>query len=152
MNPSELKPIARLPILVGAFACACLLGAACGFFASGMAGPGTGNQPVMGPSDSAAVGAAPMALGAIISLLIHAPAYARTVARLGTGMLVSSSARLLLGLALGLVIYFKMNPEPSAFFASLLASGLGTLVAESIWAVRALKSVQTKTNDPAGAR
>ncbi len=142
MNSDQTQsPIARLPMLIGGLACACLLGAAVGFFATGVFGQTEGVHA--NASQSATFGSLPVAAGSLLSLLILAPSGMRTRARLGLGVLVSSGARLIFALGLGIVMYMVMKPDPTGFFASLLTAGLLALVAESMWAIHALRSSAT---------
>lgn len=142
MNSAQTQtPIARLPMLIGGLACACLLGAAVGFFATGLLGQAEGAHA--NASESATFGVLPVAVGSLLGLLILSPAGMRTRARLGLGVMVSSGARLIFALGLGVVMYMVMKPDPTGFFASLLTAGLLALVAESVWAIHALRSGAT---------
>ncbi len=124
-------------MLIGALACACILGGPAGFFCSGL----MGSRSEAGASQSATLGLVPVVLGCIMSLLLLSPASMRTAARLGPSVVLSSGARSVLALAGGIVIYLVMKPDGTAYFAALLTSAILCLAVESAWGISALKKV-----------
>lgn len=127
-------------MLIGAMACACILGAPAGFFAAGLLGREAGHGPSL--SESATFGVVPVAVGAFMGLVVLAPGGMRTASRLGVAVVAASLVRMLLALAGGVVIYLVLKPEAAAYFGALLAAGLLCLMVEAAWGVRALRRVR----------
>ncbi|GJQ28243.1 MAG: hypothetical protein HBSAPP03_01270 [Phycisphaerae bacterium] len=145
MAESTLQPestptprvIARLPMLIGAFACACLVGSAGGFFAAGLLRAPEG---ALGPSISTTMGVLPVALGCLVSVLILLPGGVRTVGKLGPAVVLSGTARLLFSLAGGTVLFLLMKPDTAAFFAAMLTAAILCLAVEAAWGTLALRA------------
>jgi hypothetical protein len=133
----EPRPIARLQILAGAYSCACLLGAACGFFAAGFAGESSPFR--LGESDSAALGALPAALGCLVSLAMLRPAASRTPPRLARSCLKSMVVRALVVIVLGVIAHRLLFPAHVAYFASLYICMVLSAAVEFGWATLALR-------------
>lgn len=141
-SPAQPRVIARLPMLVGAFACACIVGVPMGFFAAGVL---KSPQGAMGPSNSATMGVLPVAIGCIVSLLILLPKGIRTTGRLGPAVVLAGTARLLFSLAGGTIIFLVMKPDTAAFFVALLTAAILCLVIEAVWGSKALRASTSGT-------
>jgi hypothetical protein len=133
-------PIARIPVLAGAFSCSCLAGAAAGFFAAGLAQ----HEPALrlGPSDSAALGTLPVAGGALLSLAVLAPARRRSPAHLGGSAVASVTLRaLFVGLG-GVALHSFITPNVVAYFAALWTAMVLSALCEFAWAALAIRSAR----------
>lgn len=77
------------------------------------------------------------------------------VAQLGTGVLASSTVRMLGGLGLALLVYFGLRVGQAGagvvFWFGVLGSGLATLVVESAWAVSKLRTLTVLEEAARGA-
>lgn len=142
---AQPRVIARLPMLVGSLACACILGVPSGFFAAGLLRSPEG---AAGPSASATMGVLPVAIGCVVSLLVLLPPGVRTRAKLGPVVVLAGTARLLFSLVGGTIIFLVMRPDTAAFFAALVTSAILCLIVEAVWGSQALRSASSGTETP----
>ncbi|MDX2131659.1 MAG: hypothetical protein SFY69_06380 [Planctomycetota bacterium] len=129
-------PIGRLPLLVGAVACACLLAMPLGFFAAGIVGEKSGGTS---PSHSAMLGAFAACAGAVVGLFVLAPRAMRGPSRLGVAIVVASMVRLGVAGLLGYTLWINLRPERTPFVVALIAAVFLITAAEATWAVLALR-------------
>jgi hypothetical protein len=79
------------------------------------------------------------AIGAmLLSVVTH-----NEPAKLGMGVLASSTARMLISLMVGVLLYFLMSLEGRTFWTSFLLAGLFALLAETTWAIRIINASRT---------
>ena len=131
-RPDQLRP-ASLGTLVA------LLSAAVGvsYLAALRLGPLISPE-VAGTEQAAAWGAASVALGAIVGLLVVLPPSIRMPAKLGMGVLIASGARLLFMLGNALAVLLLLKPAGAALFSAVGIGGAWCIFLEAAWATRFL--------------
>lgn len=133
-TPSQV--VARLPMLVGGLAFACVLATPAGALFARLL---QADEGAVGHYRSAIMGVAPVALGAIAGLLLLLPPGTRTLRRLATTVILSGSARMVVALIAGVAVFFLIRPDPLPYWVSLLAAALLSLAAEATWGVLSLR-------------
>ena len=72
--------------------------------------------------------------------------------KLALGVLASSTARMLVSLMVGVLLFFLMSLEGRCFWTSFLLAGLFALIAETTWAIRVINSHRAPARAETGVR
>jgi hypothetical protein len=123
-------------MLLGALAFACVLASPAGVVIARLI---ESEQGAVGTTRSAVMGVAPVALGALVGLLMLLPPGTRTIRRLATTVILAGSARMVVALITGVLLFFVLHPDAIPFWISLLAAALLCLAAEAVWGVLSLR-------------
>lgn len=129
----NIAPAALWPLALGLAA-----SVAASYFAGGYVGARLATD-ASGLAQGAAWGAGSVGLGALVGLLCVLPPGVRTAARLGTGVLIASAARLLFLLAMSVVVFLVVKPKGESLFGGVAVGGALCLFFETAWATRYLK-------------
>lgn len=103
--------------------------------AAGWGASGSGAGSVFSAALLAAIVWTLAALPGLACLLVVSKG---SIDRLGPAVLGSSAVRLHMGLALGVVAYFALQPDGRTFWSVFLASGVAALIAEAAWTIKLL--------------
>jgi len=140
--PAATPPIASVMRLLPALLVAIALAAAA-TFAVAQSLRWTAAADRLPAQTSTLLGAAALAVAALLGLAFLWPASNRAPARLGIMVLASSTTRMMGSLAVATVLLVIARPEPYSFFSALCLGFVLTLIVESWWAIAALNRVQT---------
>jgi hypothetical protein len=88
-------------------------------------------------------GAAAIAFGALIGLSLLWPASSRSAPKFGLMVVASSTSRMMISLAVGVVMLFIAKPAAYPLFAALCTGFILCLIVESVWAMSALRRNQS---------
>lgn len=94
-----------------------------------------------GVEAGAAWGAASVALGALVGLVMVVPPSMRVPARLGMGVLIASGARLLFMLGMSVVVLVLLKPAGGALFGAVGCGGVVCIFFEAAWSTGYLRRV-----------
>jgi hypothetical protein len=86
-------------------------------------------------------GAASVALGALVGLVMVIPPSIRMPGRLGMGVLIASGARLLFMLGMAVVVLMLLKPAGGALFGAVGCGGVLCIIFEAAWATGYLRRV-----------
>ncbi|HYE63501.1 MAG TPA: hypothetical protein VD997_16040 [Phycisphaerales bacterium] len=149
MTTSHAQPTAiRTGPLMAQIVAACSLG--------GLMAIGVGHAAKWAGGDTQTIAVAsltPMILWAVagvIGVMLLGVLTHNQPARLAIGVLASSTARMLIALLVGVLLFFLMSLEGRCFWTSFLLAGLFALVAETTWAIRTINASRPGT--PTGVR
>lgn len=135
-DPSQRPIASAIPLAPGLIA-SVLVGGLVGVTLARLAGwSAEGTASV---TQSASYGALSVAIGAALGLALVWPASSRTSRKLGLMVLAASSARMMVSLMAGIILFFTARPQPYVFFVALGAAFLFCLVIESLWAMSAIR-------------
>jgi hypothetical protein len=138
MHTNAPHPALKTGPLLAQVIAACVAGALLGAAAAYISGWGAGDLQTIATATlvpmtvwiiAAAIGAM------LLSVVTH-----KEPAKLGLGVLASSTARMLISLMVGVLLYFLMSLEGRCFWTSFLLAGLFALVAETTWAIRIINA------------
>lgn len=135
MSPEP--PPARLPLLVGSLASACVLAIPLGFFAGAMGGEVESRHSA---SDSATMGAFAAAVGAGMALLVLLPRGCRVARRVRAAAGLAGLVQFLAALLVGGMIYAIMLPQAIPFVTALAAALALGVAAIAVWTRSALRA------------
>jgi hypothetical protein len=127
-----------LGLVVGACTAGGLLGVA---FAYAAGWANTGLQAV---GVAALVSTIVWAGGGVLGVMLLSVNTDHQPAKLPQGVLASSTARMLVALFVGVLLFFLLSLEGRTFWTSFLLSGLLALATETAWAVRTINAPRTR--------
>jgi hypothetical protein len=76
----------------------------------------------------------------ILGVLLLSVNTQHQLSRIAPGVLASSTTRMLVALAVGVLLFFVLSLEGRTFWTSFLLAGLLALVAETAWAMRTINA------------
>ncbi len=136
-NPS-LPSDFRVAALSVQLALACLAGGALAVGA-GIAGQWAGSD-AQALVIAALTPTAVWLVGAAVGLILLTSMSQGQRVRLPIGVMASSTARMLIALIVGVILYFLMTLDGRGFWTAFLLSGLLCLVVETAWAIRTINA------------
>lgn len=148
MTASTPKATFRTLPLVGSVFAGVLMGVAAGYGVAQTAGWTSGSaNPMSAPILAAIVWLFAAGLGVLMVI----GGTAKVIERAGLVVVAASFLRMITALMLGIGAYFALRPEGKTFWTCFLLAGLVCLVAETVWAMRIMNSLQSPAASGSGS-
>lgn len=147
-TPTQNTAAFRTGPLMAQVVAACVTGGLLGTGVAVVGHWGNGDTQTLGIA--AFIATAVWLVGAVIGVMLLGVVTHNQPHKLAPGVLASSTARMLIALIVGVLLFFLLSLEGRTFWSCFLLAGLFALVAESTWAIRTINAAKPAAT--AGAR